>query len=183
MPLSRSEQMSRIRGRDTTPELVLRKALWARGLRYRLHFRTPAGKPDIVFPGQKVAVYVDGCFWHGCPRHYVRPRSRGEFWAAKLRANVDRDRKQTLMLEAKGWRVLRVWEHAIFEDLESVVDDVQAALFVTDWLPNRSMRVVAVEPVDDDGLQERRHLEALRAPTDTDEATGRRITAKWRRPA
>ena len=105
----RSRMMSRIRGRNTRPERRLRQALWAAGLRYRKHAKTPVGRPDLVFVGPRVAVFVDGCFWHGCPRHYVRPRSRTDFWSRKLRENVDRDRRQTLELHVRGWTVVRIW--------------------------------------------------------------------------
>src|SRR4051812_21964937 len=118
MALTRSEQMARIRGVNTTPELRLRARLWSTGLRYRLHLRTPAGRPDLVIPGAQVAVYIDGCQWHGCPKHYVRPRSKDEFWAAKLHENVARDLRQTQQLEALGWRVLRFWEHEVWEEPE-----------------------------------------------------------------
>ncbi len=147
MGLSRSQQMSRIRGRNTRPELALRSALWAGGLRYRLHVRTPHGRPDIVFPAKKVAVFIDGCFWHGCPWHYVRPRSRGEFWASKLRQNVERDRHQTGDLESAGWRVVRVWEHELADDIGAAVRLVQSALHETLWSPEPSARVSEVREV------------------------------------
>src|SRR5687768_10638296 len=106
--------MSRIRGRNTAPEIRLRQLLWRRGLRYRLAVRVSNVRPDLVFTGARLAVFVDGCFWHGCPEHYVRPRSsNAKFWAQKLQDNVSRDERQTLRLEADGWRVLRVWEHEL----------------------------------------------------------------------
>src|SRR5262245_51945914 len=108
--------MARIRPRDTSPERLLRKHLWNAGLRYRLHVPTPAGRPDIVFVSRRVAVFVDGCFFHGCPDHYVRPRSSCAFWAEKLAANVRRDIDQTRELERLGWRVCRIWEHEVFEN-------------------------------------------------------------------
>src|ERR1700682_6168645 len=124
-PLSRSEQMARIRGKNTGPERSLRSALWSTGLRYRIHPETPVGTPDIVLPGKRVAVFIDGCFWHGCPLHYVRPRSRTDHWIARLRGNVERDRRQTLELEALGWSVLRVWEHDVHEALSEVVERIR----------------------------------------------------------
>lgn len=182
-PFSRSEQMARIRGKNTGPERRLRSALWAAGIRYRLHFLTPGGRPDVVLPRKKIAVFVDGCFWHGCPRHYVRPGSREEHWTARLRANVLRDRRQTLELEALGWRVIRIWEHEVFEDLGRVVHHIGRAAsgeiegeVLPDW------RVVAVEEVDPVTRWERRHLEQLRDPNAIQIEEGRRITAKWRRP-
>src|SRR5215210_4815563 len=128
MSLSRSEHMARVKGKNTSPERILRSALWEAGLRYRLNYRVPAGRPDIVFPGPKVAVYVDGCFWHGCPAHYSRPRSREGFWSQKLAANTERDSRLTLRLESSGWIVVRVWEHEVFSELDEVVHIVQRAI-------------------------------------------------------
>lgn len=119
--------MSRIRGKDTGPELILRRGLWAQGLRYRLVNKLP-GRPDVVFPGAKVAVFVDGCFWHGCPLHAVRPKANAEFWKNKLDANIARDARVTGELEAMGWTVLRFWEHEINEALSGVVARVAEAV-------------------------------------------------------
>lgn len=182
MGLSRSEQMGRIKGKNTKPEVRLRKALWAEGVRYRLHVKTPAGRPDVVFPGPKVAVFIDGCFWHGCPKHYSRPGSREEFWATKLRDNVERDRRQTRQLEESGWTVVRVWEHAIYEELEDVVARVRAALAREGGGLRDDWRVVRVDVVDAEARIERRVEERLRAPGERRESTGRRVTAKWKRP-
>lgn len=117
----RSKMMSRIRSRDTKPELILRQALWRRGLRYRVNFKTPAGRADLAFPARSVAVFVDGCFWHGCPEHYVKPRNDASFWKSKLQENVARDERQTYWLEHNGWCVLRFWEHEVYVDLARVV--------------------------------------------------------------
>lgn len=182
MALSRSEQMSRIRGKDTAPEQRLRSALWSAGLRYRLHTRTPHGRPDVVFIGAKVAVFIDGCFWHGCPAHYVRPRTRCEFWAQKLWANVDRDRLQTNRLEDDGWKAVRVLEHRVFEELPKVVDEVAAAVAGVEATTGVDWRVVRVEVIDEVNEIERRHLVALRDPRLTQIVEGRRMTTKWRRP-
>jgi DNA mismatch endonuclease, patch repair protein len=181
-PLSRSEQMSRIRGRDTEPERRLRSDLWAAGLRYRIHAATPVGRPDVVFPNRHLAVFIDGCFWHGCPLHYVRPGNRGEVWAAKLRTNVERDRRQTLELESLEWRVLRVWEHEIYEEAQAVVQRVREALRAPAAVSSPDWRVVAVEVIDEEARTERRHLEELRNPDVTRTEEMRRVTAKWRRP-
>ena len=183
MSLSRSQQMSRIKGKDTKPEVRLRKALWSVGIRgYRKHARTPVGRPDLVFPGPRVAVFVDGCFWHGCPDHYVRPRSRDAFWAEKLRANVDRDRRQTVALQEQGWRVLRVWEHAIHVDVAAVVNVVEAMVRAGDAAPAPGWRVVRVTVVDPHADTERRHLARLLEPGVVREVVQRRSTAKgWRR--
>ena len=102
--------MSRVKGRDTKPEVAFRKELWREGLRYRLRYKV-FGRPDIVFPGPKVAVFVDGCFWHGCPEHYRPPKTRTEWWKDKIAGNKKRDGEVTARLEAEGWQVLRFWTH------------------------------------------------------------------------
>jgi DNA mismatch endonuclease (patch repair protein) len=173
--------MSRIRGRDTSPERLLRSALWSAGLRFRLQTRTSYGRPDVVFPVAKVAIFIDGCFWHGCPDHYVRPRTRSEFWATKLRGNVERDRLQTLRLEAEGWRVCRFWEHQVFESLAKVVDQVQKALHVKRWGPELCWRVIQADALVGEGDMEERTLEELRAQEPPKTVTVRRSTRKWRR--
>lgn len=123
----RSYNMSRIRGRDTKPELILRKALWSDGRRYRLKSKLP-GQPDLVFPGGKVAVFVDGCFWHQCPEHFQWPKTRAKFWKNKIARNVERDGEITDHLKKLGWTVLRIWEHELRDDLKSVVKRINQAL-------------------------------------------------------
>ena len=110
-PEQRSRNMSRIRGRDTRPELLLRRGLHAAGFRYRLHDRRLPGRPDIVLPKHRAVVQVHGCFWHGhdCPMFRL-PATRPEFWAAKIAGNRERDRRTAAALEALRWRVLTVWE-------------------------------------------------------------------------
>jgi DNA mismatch endonuclease (patch repair protein) len=106
--------MSRIKGRDTKPELLIRRGLHARGLRYRLHIRTLPGSPDLVFSRFRTAVFIHGCFWHlhGCPLSKL-PATRPDFWRNKLEENVNRDRNAIKALQADGWRVLVVWECAM----------------------------------------------------------------------
>ena len=111
-PQQRSFCMSRNRGRDTGPELCLRGELWKRGLRYRLRSALP-GRPDLVFPGARLAVFVDGCFWHGCPEHCVMPTNNGNFWAKKIARTRERDAAVGHQLSAAGWQVIRLWEHEI----------------------------------------------------------------------
>ncbi len=111
-PLTRSEVMSRIRGKDTKPELAVRRALWAAGLRYRLHHKRLPGRPDLVFAGRRTVLFVHGCFWHcheGCVKFRL-PKTRTDWWAAKLARNKARDTQVGAELEAAGWRVLVIWE-------------------------------------------------------------------------
>lgn len=115
-PAQRSYCMSRNRGTDTKPEVSLRQALWRLGLRYRVKSRLP-GKPDIVFPGAKTVVFVDGCFWHGCPDHFQQPQQNASFWRTKVERNRARDKQVGDELVASGWRVLRVWEHEVRADV------------------------------------------------------------------
>lgn len=164
MTLNRSQQMSRIRGKNTLPERLLRSALWAAGLRYRLHVRIIDFYPDVVFLCKKVAVFIDGCFWHGCPVHYVRPRTRESFWANKLVENVERDRRQTLTLESNGWRVVRVWEHEVQGELGIVVNHVRSALFDQHWSPSEDIRVYRVQRIND-STEEEWVLTSLRQKT------------------
>lgn len=112
--------MRRVRGKNTGLELQYRKALWAAGLRYRLNSRL-FGKPDLVFVRDKVVVFVDGCFWHGCPIHGEIPKSNEAFWAEKILKNILRDAAVTHELTEMGWTVCRVWEHEIKLDLGSCV--------------------------------------------------------------
>lgn len=111
---TRSKMMSGIRGKNTKPEIVVRRALFAAGFRFRLHRRDLPGVPDVVLPGVRVAIFVHGCFWHvhsGC-KNAKCPASRQEFWSEKLGRNVARDRKHIDALVGLGWRVLVVWECA-----------------------------------------------------------------------
>jgi DNA mismatch endonuclease (patch repair protein) len=127
----RSRNMRANRRADTKPEVALRKALHALGYRYRKDLRLdlPEGarvRPDIVFTARKVAVFVDGCFWHVCPVHGRQPTKNEWYWTPKLRRNIERDRAANAALEAAGWRVVRLWEHeALPAALEAVVRAVE----------------------------------------------------------
>lgn len=121
--------MARVRRRDTGPEIALRKALWARGARYRTtHAAGLLGSPDIRFQRLRIAVFVDGCFWHGCPTHGTRPKTNSEFWAAKIVRNRQRDREVDRQLRREGWIVVRLWQHEVEVDVEKCVDRIVAAL-------------------------------------------------------
>ena len=114
--------------RDTKPELTIRSALHSLGYRFRVDFRASSAvrtRADIVFTKRKVAVFVDGCFWHACPEHGSRPKTNSDYWLPKLDRNVARDRATEAKLAEEGWTVLRFWEH---EELESVVSRLIQAL-------------------------------------------------------
>ena len=116
------------RPRNTRPEWAIRRELFARGLRYRIHRRpvpSVRAEADILFTRERVAVFVDGCFWHSCPDHSVLPKANREWWRAKLAATVARDRANADALERAGWRVVRVWEH---ETPASAADRIVAHL-------------------------------------------------------
>ena len=115
--------MSSVKGKDTKPEIKLRKHLWHEGLRYRLHYNLP-GKPDIVFVKNRLAIFVDGCFWHGCPKHGSIPETNNEFWETKIKGNLERDIRVTNELIVLGWSVLRIWEHELKDDADEVVERI-----------------------------------------------------------
>lgn len=182
VPISRSENMSRIRGKDTGPEVRLRLALVAAGVVIDTTNRAPVGRPDIVFGERRLAVFVDGCQWHGCPDHYASPRTRADFWRRKLTSSVERDRRQTFALEAAGWTVLRIWEHEVVVDVAAAAARVVAALDGPP--PQRSdWRVKQVDVVDGEQRIERRILADLRNDALEREVIGRRVTAKARPPS
>ncbi|MDR3081669.1 MAG: very short patch repair endonuclease [Streptomyces sp.] len=123
-----SARMKNQASKDTAAELAVRKLLHAAGLRYVLEYKVP-GMPrrrmDIAFTRVKIAVMIDGCFWHGCPQHATQPRANAEWWRRKLDRNMERDRETTAHLTAEGWTVLRFWEH---EDPEDVSARIRAAV-------------------------------------------------------
>lgn len=114
---TRSRIMSSIRGRDTTPELLLRKKLSTLGYRYRTNrkfkYAERPFKPDLVFAKWKLCIFVDGCFWHKCPKCYRPPKSNKSYWIPKIKGNVLRDKDQNDYLRKDGWKVMRIWEHEI----------------------------------------------------------------------
>ena len=179
MTLTRSQQMARIRGAHTAPELQLRSLLWRSGLRYRLHVKGLPGRPDLVLGSSRLAVFVDGCFWHGCPQHYVRPRSRARFWAEKLRRNVRRDCEQHLELVSLGWRVLRLWEHEVLATPRAALRAVLGAVHASRGSRRVAWRVAKVVPLDRTGRWERRTLVRLGGRDDVLVERHRRHTRKW----
>lgn len=129
-PLTRSENMSRIRGKDTGPEMVVRRVFWKAGLRYRLHDKRLRGRPDLVFPSRRTVVFVHGCFWHcheGCGNFRI-PKTRTEWWTAKLMRNKARDAEAQAELEAAGWRVIVLWECEIADParLSAIIEELRS---------------------------------------------------------
>lgn len=119
------------RGKDTSPELALRKRLHGLGARFRKHRRPLPGvrcEADLLFPRVKLAVFVDGCFWHGCPEHTSYPITNREWWLRKLEGNKSRDRKNDEMLRLAGWTIVRLWEHQGVEEMAAEVLHVLTAL-------------------------------------------------------
>jgi len=174
--------MSRVKVVNTAPERCLRQALEARGLHHDAGAKAPAGRPDIVLTTGKLAIFIDGCFWHGCPLHYAKPRTRGEFWAAKLITNLERDARISQALTVANWAVIRVWEHEIVEDLDRITDQIEEIVCgerIPAWHTQRRLRRVAEigENV------ERREFVLLGEPGIVIQtAEGRRVTAKARAP-
>jgi DNA mismatch endonuclease (patch repair protein) len=125
---TRSRVMSRIRAKDTKPELALRRALWAQGARgWRVHVTNIPGRPDLSFTRHRVAVFVDGCFWHGHPEFFT-PGKSGAYWDAKIARTQERDRLANAALAAANWTVLRFWDFEVERDLERCVGEVLAAI-------------------------------------------------------
>lgn len=128
-PEERSRNMSAIKSRDTTPEEIVRKYLFAHGFRYRKNVKTLPGTPDIVLPKYRTVIFVNGCFWHkhNCKR-FRWPKSNAEFWREKITKNVERDLKNNEALENAGWEVLTVWECEIKENKDDVMNEIITSL-------------------------------------------------------
>ena len=116
-----TRQMKRMPRKDSGPEIRLRRSLHRRGLRFRVQAALP-GRPDIVFPRAKIAVFVDGCFWHRCPEHSTLPKINREWWTTKLTRNAERDREKDDALRELGWEPIHVWEH---EDPEIAAAEIE----------------------------------------------------------
>jgi DNA mismatch endonuclease Vsr len=124
-----SKVMSSNKAKNTSPELILRKSLWNHGGKgYRIHWNVP-GKPDIAYPRKKLAIFVNGCFWHRCPFcNLPLPKNNIEFWKEKFNNNIERDARKKTLLEKNGWNVMTVWECQIKNDLDDVIDLILSAL-------------------------------------------------------
>ena len=127
-PEQRSRIMAAVRASSTSPELAVRRALYATGIRgWRCNYRRAPGKPDLAWPGLRVAVFVDGAFWHGHPSRH-RPGRSGSYWDDKIARNVARDRQVDEQLTSEGWTVVRVWDFEVRRDIASVVNRIKTAL-------------------------------------------------------
>ncbi len=123
-PEKRSKVMASIRGKNTKPEIKIRKILWSKGIRYRIHDKKVIGTPDILIRKNKIAVFIDGCFWHGCRRCYKEPTTNTHFWREKIQNNKKRRRKVKKLLHNKGWKVLEYWEHQVNTEPYRVVEEI-----------------------------------------------------------
>jgi len=118
--------MAKIRGKDTKAELLLRRGLWAKGIRFRIHVKNMPGRPDIVSNKYRLAIFVDGAFWHGYQWHKKKNRIKANplFWIPKIERNMQRDRANQKMLEGAGYTVMRFWDHEVIKDLGKCVNQV-----------------------------------------------------------
>jgi DNA mismatch endonuclease, patch repair protein len=121
----RSKIMSAIRSKNTLPEIFLRKALWAKGLRFRIQYGKE--KIDIAFPSNKIAIFVDGCFWHGCTLHSHIPKSNKEYWIPKFQKNIERAKAKDMRLQNDEWEVLHFWEHELSQ-INETVNKIESAI-------------------------------------------------------
>lgn len=121
---NRSNNMRAIRGKDTKMEIRVRRALWQKGYRFRKNDRTLYGSPDISIKKYKLVVFLDSCFWHGCPVHFKLPKINSDFWDQKIRRNTERDAEVTRHYVEEGWTILRFWEHEVKDNINEVVDNI-----------------------------------------------------------
>ena len=117
----RSKIMSSIKGKNTKPEIIVRKLLWAQGIRYRIHNRKVFGTPDISIKKQKLAIFIDGCFWHGCSNCYKAPKTNSKFWKDKLEYNKHRRTIVRHELRKNDWKILEFWEHQVSKEPDKVI--------------------------------------------------------------
>lgn len=124
----RSRVMTSIRGKNTKPEIAIRKLLWRKGIRYRIHNKSIFGTPDISIKKDKVAIFIDGCFWHACKKCYKEPTTNPKFWREKINGNKKRRVKVISVLKKDGWKILQIWEHDVKSDALSVVRKIEDKL-------------------------------------------------------
>lgn len=119
-----TQQMKKMPRSGSKPEMLLRSELFRRGMRFRVNYPALPGRPDIAFTKAKIAIFIDGCFWHGCPIHGTLPKNNREWWDEKLQGNKDRDRRKDLELQEMGWLALHYWEHDDFEEIADEIEEV-----------------------------------------------------------
>ncbi len=124
-PEIRRNTMKAVKSKDSKMEVKFRSALWHSGLRFNKNVSSMLGKPDIVFPRKKIVVFLDSCFWHGCPEHLRLPSSNSQYWEAKINRNKTRDLEVNLAYMELGWEVLRIWEHQLKENFDTEVFNVK----------------------------------------------------------
>lgn len=112
-------------GKDTSIELKVRKRLWADGYRFRKNNRQLLGTPDISFPKQKIVVFLDSCYWHGCPIHFKEPKTNSKFWSQKIKRNRERDEEYSRHYIEEGWTLLRFWEHEVRDEFERIIQTIE----------------------------------------------------------
>lgn len=120
-PRTRSKIMSRVRAKDTKLEKLVRSEMWRRGYRYRKNFGALPGKPDMVFSRMNTVIFIDSCFWHGCPKHLRMPKSNVDYWKNKIKRNKERDNATNREYKNSGWQVIRIWEHDINTSFERTI--------------------------------------------------------------
>lgn len=125
---TRSRIMAAIKGKDTSPELEVRRILWGMGNRYRIHDRTVHGTPDISIKKKKVAIFIDGCFWHGCANCYREPKSNVRYWREKIVKNKRRRKSVLELLRKDQWTVMQFWEHEILPSPQNVASEINSVL-------------------------------------------------------
>jgi DNA mismatch endonuclease (patch repair protein) len=125
-----SKVMSANKSKNTKPEIILRKGLWASGIKgYRLHWKKAPGSPDISFPGKRVAIFVNGCFWHRCPYcELPLPKTHSRFWHEKFKKNIQRDKKKIELLQKEGWKTLIIWECQLANELKAFISKIKLML-------------------------------------------------------
>lgn len=125
----RSAIMRAVKAKDTKLEIAFRSALWKHGMRFCKHVKSLPGKPDIVFPSLRMSIFIDSCFWHGCPIHFRIPKSNINYWEHKINRNRQRDEEINRKYKEMGWEIVRIWEHEIKEDLEKAVTKIQEIVY------------------------------------------------------
>lgn len=120
----RSQVMRAVKSKDSKIEVKVRSALWQLGFRFRKNVNTLPGKPDIVFSKKKAVIFIDSCFWHGCPKHLRKPSSNQEYWNKKIARNIERDVEVNTIYQNMNWKLLRIWEHELKESFHDCINNI-----------------------------------------------------------